>query len=82
LTDSIVNIKVGLWLDQAAHAIHGIEGAEMTPALRAAVRAGGSDDDLQAIATREGMTPLVQQALALARTGEISLLEVYRSRLD
>lgn len=55
---------------------------EMTPALRTAVRAGKDEGELQAIACQEGMTPLTQQALALARTGEISLLEVYRTRLD
>lgn len=54
----------------------------MTPALRAELRTGISEDELHAIAMKEGMLPLTQQALALARTGEISLAEVYRTRLD
>lgn len=55
---------------------------EMTRALRNAVRSGGSDDELHAIAVSEGMIPLTRQALSLARTQEISLSEVYRSRLE
>jgi len=55
---------------------------EVTRAMRAALRAGTGDDELQELALREGMIPLTHQALALARTGEISLSEVYRSRLD
>ncbi|WP_129645499.1 GspE/PulE family protein [Peristeroidobacter agariperforans] len=54
----------------------------MSPAIRAALRTRATEDELQMIAVREGMVPLTQQALALARTGEISLTEVYRSRLD
>ena len=55
---------------------------EMSRPMRAALRSGASDDDLQEIAMRGGMVPLTQQALALARMGEISLREVYSSRLD
>lgn len=55
---------------------------EMSPALRAAIGAGAGDDELQAISMREGMVPLTQQALTLARTGQISLLEVFRARLE
>lgn len=55
---------------------------EVTPTLRSAVRAWASDDELHAIAVSEGMIPLTRQAVSLARTGEISLAEAYRSRLD
>ena len=55
---------------------------ELSPALRAAIAAGAGDDELQAISVREGMVPLTQQALTLARTGQISLQEVFRARLE
>jgi len=55
---------------------------EMTPALRERIHAGAGDDELQSIAEREGMVRLTTQALALARTGETSLAEVYRARLE
>ena len=57
---------------------------EMSSALRAAIGAGAGagNDELQAISIREGMVPLTQQALTLARTGQISLLEVFRARLE
>ena len=55
---------------------------ELGPALRLAVSARAGDDELQAIGIREGMVPLTQQALTLARTGQISLLEVFRARLE
>jgi type IV pilus assembly protein PilB len=55
---------------------------EMTSALRAAIHARVSDDELQAIAVREGMTRLTEQALALARAGVVSLGEVYCARIE
>jgi len=55
---------------------------EMSAALRERIHAGAGEDELQAIAEREGMVRLTAQALALARTGETSLLEVYRARLE
>jgi type IV pilus assembly protein PilB len=55
---------------------------EMSNALRERIHSGASDDELQAIAENEGMVRLTTQALALARTGETSLLEVYRARLE
>jgi type IV pilus assembly protein PilB len=55
---------------------------EMSPELRKLVHAGATHDQLEARATEEGMVPLNVQALALARTGVISLGEAFRARLD
>ena len=55
---------------------------QMSPSLRALVRRGANDDELQAVALREGMTALTRQALQLARAGEICLKEVFRARLE
>ena len=46
------------------------------------VTEGATDDALQAAAIREGMTPLTQQALTLARSGVIALAEGFRARLE
>ena len=54
----------------------------MTPALRSAIHAGASDEELQAIGVREGMVRLTAQALALARAGTIPLTEVFRARIE
>jgi type IV pilus assembly protein PilB len=66
--------------------IHGrvavYELLEMSPGLRELVQAGASHDRLEARAIEEGMVPLNVQALALARTGVISLGEAFRARLD
>lgn len=55
---------------------------EMSPKLRKLVQAGAGHDQLEAQAVEEGMVPLSVQALALARTGAISLGEAFRARLD
>jgi type IV pilus assembly protein PilB len=55
---------------------------EMSPELRTLVHAGAGHDQLEARAVEEGMVPLNAQALALARTGVISLAEAFRARLD
>jgi type IV pilus assembly protein PilB len=55
---------------------------EMSAALRKLVRAGASDEQLEARAVEEGMVPLNAQSLTLARTGAISLGEAFRARLD
>jgi type IV pilus assembly protein PilB len=57
------------------------EMLEMSPALRKLVHAGESHELLEARAIEEGMVPLNAQALALARTGAISLGEAFRARL-
>ena len=55
---------------------------EMSAAIRKLVRAGVSDEQLEAQAVEEGMVPLNAQSLALARTGAISLGEAFGARLD
>jgi type IV pilus assembly protein PilB len=55
---------------------------EITPVLRERIHARAGDDELQALAEKEGMVRLTTQALALARSGETSLAEVYRARLE
>jgi type IV pilus assembly protein PilB len=55
---------------------------EMSAELRKLVRAGASDEQIEAQAVEEGMVPLNAQSLALARTGAISLGEAFRARLD
>jgi type IV pilus assembly protein PilB len=66
--------------------IHGrvavYELLEMSAEIRKLVRAGASHDQLEARAIEEGIVPLNTQALALARTGAISLGEAFRARLD
>ncbi|MFI4889283.1 MAG: GspE/PulE family protein [Steroidobacterales bacterium] len=55
---------------------------EMSAEIRRLVRAGASHDQLEARAVDDGMVPLNIQALALARTGAVSLDEAFRARLD
>jgi type IV pilus assembly protein PilB len=55
---------------------------EMSPQLRELVRAGASHDILEQRAVEDGMVRLTLQALSLARSGLISLNEVFRARLD
>jgi type II secretory ATPase GspE/PulE/Tfp pilus assembly ATPase PilB-like protein len=54
----------------------------MSAAIRSLVRGGASHDQLEAQAVKDGMVPLNIQALALARTGTISVGEAFRARLD
>jgi type II secretory ATPase GspE/PulE/Tfp pilus assembly ATPase PilB-like protein len=54
----------------------------MSAEIRKLVRGGASDDQIEAQAVKEGTVPLNLQALALARTGAISLGEAFRARLD
>jgi type IV pilus assembly protein PilB len=53
----------------------------MSECLRDAISAGGSQSALQALAVEQGMVPLTEHALSLARQGLIPLEEVYRVRL-
>ncbi|MEO6079666.1 MAG: ATPase, T2SS/T4P/T4SS family [Steroidobacteraceae bacterium] len=55
---------------------------EMSAALCKLVVAGAGYRDIEAQAVAEGMVRLTDQALGLARTGQISLAEVFRVRLD
>ncbi|MHA7878950.1 MAG: GspE/PulE family protein [Saccharospirillum sp.] len=54
----------------------------VSSALRGLIAAGASLDVLQQQARRDGMTPLTQHAVSLARSGIISLAEAYRVRLE
>jgi type IV pilus assembly protein PilB len=55
---------------------------ELSPAIRRLVRAGDSHELVEAQAVAEGMVRLTAQALTLARSGTISLAEVFRARLE
>ncbi len=55
---------------------------EMSPALRKLVLAGASFQDIESQAVAGGMVRLTDQALGIARAGQISLGEVFRARLD
>jgi type IV pilus assembly protein PilB len=54
----------------------------MSPALRAMVVPGAEADALHRQAVAEGMTPITQAAVAMARAGRISLREAWRVRAD
>ena len=55
---------------------------ELSPAIRLLVRSGEPHERIEAQAVKEGMVRLTAQALELARTGVISLTEVFRARLE
>jgi type IV pilus assembly protein PilB len=54
----------------------------MTPRMRQLIVPGANADALHAAAVAEGMIPLTQAAVALARSGVISLAEAWRVRSD
>jgi type IV pilus assembly protein PilB len=54
----------------------------VTPAIRRCIVPGAEADTIHAIAVREGMVPITEAALAMARNGRISLGEAYRVRAD
>lgn len=55
---------------------------EVTPALRALIQPSVSAQSIEQQAISDGMRPLTQSALQLARDKLISLNEVYRVRLE
>jgi len=55
---------------------------EVSPELRARIVPGISVSDIRAQALKDGMKPLMENALARARQGDICLAEVYRTRLE
>ena len=55
---------------------------EVTPALRALIEPSVSAQSIEQQAISDGMRPLTQSALQLARDKLISLNEVYRVRLE
>ncbi|MBI1194458.1 MAG: type II secretion system protein GspE [Gammaproteobacteria bacterium] len=54
----------------------------VTPSVRALILADASVEDIRALAVKEGMLPLTDNALMHARQRTTSLSEVYRVRLD
>jgi type IV pilus assembly protein PilB len=68
---------------------NGVRGRRMTyeflnatPTLRKLIVAGVDESLLQLHAVRDGMLPLTQHAIGIARTQEISLQEAYLTRLE
>lgn len=54
----------------------------MSARLRELIVPGAMADAIHRAAVEEGMTPITQAAVALARNGEISLMEAWRVRAD
>jgi type IV pilus assembly protein PilB len=54
----------------------------VSPAVRRLIVAGAEADRIHALAVEEGMVPITQAALRLARAGRISLAEAWRVRAD
>lgn len=54
----------------------------MSPRLRELVQPSSEADTLHKVAVEEGMVPITQAAVALARSGIISLAEAWRVRAD
>jgi type IV pilus assembly protein PilB len=54
----------------------------MTPRLQALITPGAQADVIHSVAVEEGMIPITQAAVALARKGLISLTEAWRVRSD
>lgn len=55
---------------------------QVTPAIRALIVPGAEADRIHEAALAQGMVPITQAALALARQGVISLQEAWRVRTD
>lgn len=53
-----------------------------TPVLRQIITTGADQNLLPAQAIIDGMVPLTQHAIGLARTKQISLQEAYKTRLE
>jgi type IV pilus assembly protein PilB len=54
----------------------------VTPAIRKLIAPGAEADTIHRVAIEEGMTPITQAAVRLAREGKISLTEAWRVRAD
>ena len=54
----------------------------ITPAIQKLIVPGAEADTIHRTAIAEGMTPLTQAAVQLARSGAISLSEAWRLRAD
>jgi type IV pilus assembly protein PilB len=95
--DPHVREALGVGADEVFHHGHGCSQCEglgvyrrqavyellvMSPRLRALIEPGAEADTIHRVAVEEGMRPITQSALALARSGAISLAEVWRVRAD
>lgn len=81
------SFKVGAGCDKCngrgfAGRIAVYELLEVTPGLRHLIQPGAAAQDIEERAISDGMRPLTEGALELARKGTISLAEVYRVRLE
>jgi type IV pilus assembly protein PilB len=54
----------------------------VSPAIRKLIAPGAEADRIHQVAVAEGMTPITQAAVRLAREGKISLSEAWRVRAD
>ena len=54
----------------------------ITPRLQALIVPGAQADEINRVAIEQGMVPITQAALKLARAGLISLSEAWRVRAD
>ncbi len=95
--DAHVRATLGVGLDEVFYigrgCVHceglGVRGRQavyellvMTPRLRELVVPGAEADTIHRIATQEGMVPITQAAVTLARSGVIALAEAWRVRAD
>jgi type IV pilus assembly protein PilB len=95
--DRHVREELGVGVDEVFHIGRGCHHCEglgvfrrqavyelmvMTPSLRRLIVPGADADALHAAAITEGMIPITQAAVALARSGVISLAEAWRVRAD
>src|SRR5690606_40183363 len=55
---------------------------EVTPEIRQLIVPGAEADRIHQQALQQGMIPITEAAVAMARRGEISLTEAYRVRAD
>ncbi|HEX5755955.1 MAG TPA: GspE/PulE family protein [Arenimonas sp.] len=54
----------------------------ISPRIQALIKPGAAADEIHQVAIEEGMTPITQAAVAVAREGAISLSEAWRVRAD
>ncbi|MFC7300557.1 GspE/PulE family protein [Cognatiluteimonas weifangensis] len=95
--DAHVRAALGVGLDEVFHIGRGCSRCDglgvhkrqavyelmvLTPRLRALIVPGAEADAIHAAAIEEGMVPITRAAVALARSGAISLAEAWRVRAD
>lgn len=54
----------------------------LRPRLQALILPGGQADEINRVAIEQGMVPITQAALKLARAGLISLSQAWRARAE